>query len=161
MFLFRFSMMMMMTTMMMLVLLSLMASGGSANAQQQQQQQSSTAGVSNSLIDSPPPASPFCSSSVPDGEPFYALMVDAGSSGSRILLYTWSGDDPLGPITEIIPPYEDIPDQQFKVEPGISSYAATGKKSSLLMISKRDVRTSPFLFLIPFLPRPLLLSISH
>lgn len=111
--------MMMMTTMRMLVLLSLMASGGGANAQQQQQ--SSTAYA-------PPPASPFCSSSVPDGEPFYALMVDAGSSGSRILLYTWSGDDPLGPITEIIPPYDDIPDQQFKVEPGISSYAATGKE---------------------------------
>eukprot|EP00449_Zooxanthella_nutricula_P007000 CAMPEP_0198503106 /NCGR_PEP_ID=MMETSP1462-20131121/9703_1 /TAXON_ID=1333877 /ORGANISM="Brandtodinium nutriculum, Strain RCC3387" /LENGTH=511 /DNA_ID=CAMNT_0044232213 /DNA_START=124 /DNA_END=1656 /DNA_ORIENTATION=+ len=52
----------------------------------------------------------------------YRLMVDAGSSGSRLHIYKWEGDG-TGRLTAVEPSISDK--HALKTEPGLSSFAET------------------------------------
>lgn len=51
----------------------------------------------------------------------YAVVIDAGSSGSRVHVYSHTRD--AGSRF----PTVDLPDLQMKIQPGLSAYAPTGE----------------------------------
>jgi hypothetical protein len=75
----------------------------------------------------------------------YALVIDAGSSGSRIHVYKYSWN-PKSP--DISFPKIELPDKKFKITPGLSSFAShpqvdRQKKLSFIpcMVKRLDGRT--------------------
>jgi len=69
-------------------------------------------------------SSVFCST--PNAEPFYALVVDGGTTGSRMRVFTWEGNDREGPVIEVIPNATIKDAFKFKNKEGLSSFAPTG-----------------------------------
>jgi len=61
-----------------------------------------------------------CVAGTPDS---YGIIVDAGSSGSRVRMFQWEASDPAGTLQPVTPSDEDEDD--FEVEPGLSAYAST------------------------------------
>ena len=86
-----------------------------------------------SLESSKPPAFPTVSKQPPTSN--YGIIVDAGSSGSRVMLYQWNMDasrihssEQSSHSTALLPVIhkasENDKEWQFKQEPGISSFAS-------------------------------------
>jgi len=67
-----------------------------------------------------------CVAGTPDS---YGIIVDAGSSGSRVRMFQWEASDPAGTLQPVTPSDEDEDD--FEVEPGLSSYADTPSDAGL------------------------------
>jgi hypothetical protein len=71
----------------------------------------------------------------------YALMIDAGSSGSRIRLFSWGER-----IYKTLPPPLSVPIQQedflFKVTPGIGEEAGRAELRKLVSEAKTDTQLS-------------------
>ena len=67
----------------------------------------------------------------------YALVIDAGSSGSRIHVYKYSWDP--NAVTDRAFPNVELPDKKFKITPGLSSFAASPQVTIVFQIKLRSV----------------------
>jgi hypothetical protein len=67
----------------------------------------------------------------------YALVIDAGSSGSRIHVYKYSWDPNADPNRAF--PNIELPDNKFKITPGLSSFAANPQV--VIMLPNKDFDT--------------------
>jgi apyrase len=74
----------------------------------------------------------------------WALIVDAGSSGTRMRIFRWSKDVDISKVPQIVQFFPSDPDDQklLEVHPGISSFAnnvtmATEQISELIEQAKR------------------------
>ena len=65
-----------------------------------------------------------------DRSPEYALVIDAGSSGSRIHVYKYSWNPNADPNRAF--PNVELPDSKFKITPGLSSFAENPQVTMIL-----------------------------
>ena len=78
----------------------------------------------------------------------YGIIIDAGSSGSRIMIYTWrDAHAGLSMLPEILPAGEKESDWQFKKEPGISSFSQDVSKLAVYL-------DEPLQFALSKIPEP-------
>ena len=69
----------------------------------------------------------------------YALVIDAGSSGSRIHVYRYVWD---AQAVHSFPKIE-LPDKKFKITPGLSSFASNPKVLVAMPSSFRKYKKNP------------------